>query len=73
MLSFFFVSTSSISTSIETACYNTVFDRLDDDGSGTVEFGEFMRTFGPAIAGETMPIMMDGEERQVRVCAFNRI
>jgi hypothetical protein len=50
-----------------------VFDRLDDDGSGTVEFGEFMRTFGPAIAGETMPIMMDGEERQVRVCAFNRI
>lgn len=42
-----------------------MFDRLDDDGSGTVEFGEFMRTFGPAIAGETMPIMMDGEERQV--------
>lgn len=45
--------------------FNNVFDSLDTDKNGTVEFGEFMKNFGPAIAGEELPIMMDGENRQL--------
>mmetsp|Transcript_34939 Transcript_34939/g.45056 ORF Transcript_34939/g.45056 Transcript_34939/m.45056 type:complete len:306 (+) Transcript_34939:87-1004(+) len=44
--------------------FNNVFDQLDTDKNGTVEFQEFMKHFGPAIAGEELPIMMDGENRQ---------
>jgi Ca2+-binding EF-hand superfamily protein len=44
--------------------FNNVFDQLDTDKNGTVEFKEFMKNFGPAIAGEELPIMMDGEDRQ---------
>jgi len=45
------------------SCYNAVFDMLDKDGSGYVDFTEFKKEFGGAISGEVMPVLFDGEVR----------
>eukprot|EP00613_Pedinella_sp_CCMP2098_P025292 CAMPEP_0171698832 /NCGR_PEP_ID=MMETSP0991-20121206/9575_1 /TAXON_ID=483369 /ORGANISM="non described non described, Strain CCMP2098" /LENGTH=694 /DNA_ID=CAMNT_0012287739 /DNA_START=131 /DNA_END=2215 /DNA_ORIENTATION=+ len=54
------------------SAFKGLFDLLDYDGSGSVEYIEFMKSFGNSIAGEKLTaLQLDGEERAARKLALH--